>query len=81
MIRVRDLEQILSKFTEGQKGTAISDCPVFIETAEGYLEDVRRIEVQESVVVGDLNPGRLVFKCDKDRRIKTNQQSQTFKVT
>ena len=81
MLRVRDLQQILSKFTEGQKGTAISDCPVFIETPEGYLEDIRRIEVQESVIVGDPNPGRLVLKCDKDRRIKINQQSQTFKVT
>ncbi len=81
MIRVRDLQQILGKFTEGQKGTAISDCPVFIETSEGYLEDVRRIEVQESVIVGDLNPGRLVLKCDRNKRIKINQQSQTFKIT
>ena len=47
-MRVRDLQQILGKFTNGQKGTMISDCPVYIETMDGHLEDVRRIELQES---------------------------------
>ena len=45
MLRVRDLQLILSKFTDGQKGTCISDCPIFIETENGYLEDLRRIEL------------------------------------
>ncbi len=31
-MRVRDLQQYLNKFTLGQKGTAVSDCPIFIET-------------------------------------------------
>ena len=80
-MRVRDLQQYLGKFTNDMKGTNLSDCHIYIETQSGHLEEIRRIEVQESVIVGDLNPGRLVFKCDKDRRIKINQQSQTFKVT
>ncbi len=29
-MRLRDLQQILEKFTNGQKGTMISDCPVYI---------------------------------------------------
>ena len=37
------------KFTNGQKGTMISDCPVYIESMSGHLEDVRRIEIQENV--------------------------------
>ena len=81
MLRVRDLQQVLGKFTDGQKGTVISDCPVFIEAEDGHLEDLRRIEIQESVIIGDRNPARMVLKFDRDKRVKTNQQSRTFKIT
>ena len=74
-MRLRDLQQILEKFTDGQKGTMISDCPVYIESESGHLEYVRRIEVQESAIIGDPNPARLVLKADSDNRIR----SITFK--
>ncbi len=74
-MRLRDLQAILERFTNGQKGTVISDCPVYIETQNGHLEDIRRIEIQESAIIGDPNPARLVLKTDKDERIK----SITFK--
>ena len=64
MLRVRDLQQVLDKFTNGQKGSKISDCPIYMETKDGYLEDLRRIELQESVIVGDPNPARIVLKAD-----------------
>ena len=38
-MRVRDLQQILGKFTDGEKGTNISDCPIYIETKDGYMEE------------------------------------------
>ena len=74
-MRLRDLQQILDKFTNGQKGTMISDCPVYIETMSGHLEDVRRIEIQESNLIGDANPARLVIKADKNELFR----SRTFK--
>ncbi len=74
-MRLRDLQQILDQFTRGQKGTMISDCPVYIETMTGHLEDVRRIEIQESNVIGDANPARLVIKADKNELFR----SRTFK--
>ena len=74
-MRLRDLQQILDKFTNGQKGTMISDCPVYIETMSGHLEDVRRIEIQESNLIGDSNPARLVIKADKNELFR----SRTFK--
>jgi len=74
-MRLRDLQQILEKFTNGQKGTMISDCPVYIETMTGHLEDVRRIEIQESNLIGDANPARLVIKADKNELFR----SRTFK--
>tara|TARA_Y100001938_G_C7801065_1_gene287119 strand:+ start:222 stop:452 length:231 start_codon:yes stop_codon:yes gene_type:complete len=74
-MRLRDLQEILEKFTNGQKGTMISDCPVYIETMSGHLEDVRRIEIQESTIIGDSNPARLVIKADKNELFR----SLTFK--
>ena len=74
-MRLRDLQQILEQFTNGQKGTMISDCPVYIETITGHLEDVRRIEIQESNIIGDSNPARLVIKADKNELFR----SRTFK--
>ena len=47
-MRVRELQEYLGKFTMNQKGTAISDCPIYIETQDGHLEEIRRIEVQEN---------------------------------
>ena len=74
-MRLRDLQEILAKFTNEQKGTMISDCPVYIETMTGHLEDVRRIEIQESNIIGDANPARLVIKADKNELFR----SRTFK--
>ena len=43
-MRLRDLQQILGKFTLNEKGTIVSDCPIYIETMDGHLEAVRKIE-------------------------------------
>ena len=59
-MRLRDLQQILEKFTNGQKGTIISDCPVYIETMSGHLEDVRRIEIPVSYTHLTLPTKRIV---------------------
>ncbi len=42
-MRVRDLQEVLAKFTNGQKGSVISDCHIYIESLDGFLEDLRRI--------------------------------------
>ena len=76
-MRVRDLQQILGKFTDGEKGTNISDCPVYIETMTGHLEDVRRIEIQESNIIGDANPARLVIKADKNELFRSRTYKQS----
>ena len=57
-MRLRDLQQILDKFTDGQKGTTISDCHVYIETQDGHLEDLRRMEIQESMIINDPKTAR-----------------------
>ena len=57
-MRVRDLQQILGKFTDGEKGTNISDCPIYIETKDGYMEEVR-IALQENKIIGSPEPAEL----------------------
>ena len=47
-MRLRDLQQVLGKFTDNEKGTIISDCPIYIETMDGRLEEIRKVELQES---------------------------------
>ena len=74
-MRVRDFQQILGKFTDNQKGTIISDCPIYIETMDGRLEEIRKIELQESVLINSPEPARVVIKTESLKRF----MSPTFK--
>ena len=76
-MRVRDLQQYLSKFTDGQKGTAVSDLNIYIETQNGHLEEIRRIELQENKIVGAPEPARLVFKTENIQRWKSPTYKQS----
>ena len=75
-MRVRDFQQVLGKFTNDQKGTIVSDCPIYIETMDGHLEAVRKIELQESRLINSPEPARLVLKQDKKF---ISLQSTTYK--
>ena len=78
-LRLRDLQQILDKFTNGNKGTSISDCFIYMETDNGQLAEVGRIELQESRLIGKINSSaawRVVLKQDKKF---INLQSTTYK--
>ena len=78
-LRLRDLQQILDKFTNGNKGTAISDCFIYLETDNGQLAEVGRIELQESRLIGKINSSaawRVVLKQDKKF---ISLQSTTYK--
>jgi len=74
-MRVRDLQQYLGKFTEDEKGTAISNCHLYIETANGHLEEIRKIEIQENNIIGHDEPTIMVLKTESIERFK----SLTFK--
>ena len=76
-MRVRDLQQYLGKFTEDKKGTAISNCHIYIETESGALEEIRRIEIQESNIIGDFNPARLVIKADRNELFRSRTYKQS----
>ena len=53
-MRVRDLQEFLSKFTEAnatgtRQGNAISNAVLFVEV-NGYLHEIRRMEVHEHAI-------------------------------
>ena len=78
-LRLRDLQQILHKFSNGNKGTAISDCFIYMETDNGQLAEVGKIELQESRLIGKANSSaawRVVLKQDKKF---ISLQSTTYK--
>ena len=74
-MRVRDLQQYLGKFTDDKKGTAISNCHIYIETQNGHLEEIRKIEIQENNIIGHDEPTRMVLKTESIERFR----SLTFK--
>ena len=64
-LRMRDLQQILDKFTNGNKGTAVSDCFIYMENDQGGLNEIGKIELQESTLIGKQNSSaawRVVLK-------------------
>ena len=66
-LRLRDLQQILSKFSNGNKGTAISDCFIYMGNDQGGLNEIGKIELQESRLIGKVNGSsawRVVLKKD-----------------
>ena len=74
-MRVRDFQQVLGKFTLNEKGTIISDCPIYIETMDGRLEEIRKIELQESKLINSPEPARVVLKAESLKKF----MSPTFK--
>ncbi len=49
-MRVMDLQQLLSDFTGKLRGNAVSDAKIYV-AKDGYLEEVRRIEVHENNIM------------------------------
>ena len=64
---IKDLQEYLDQFTDGRKGTAISNARIYMQVG-GHLEEVKRIEVQESNIIGQ-NSIRVVFKPTKEKLI------------
>jgi len=64
---VKHLQEYLDQFTDGRKGNAISNATIYMEV-NGHLEEVRRIEVQESNIIGQ-NSIRVVLKPESQKII------------
>ena len=67
---VKDLQQFLGSFTDKLKGNAISDATIYV-AKDGYLEEIRRIEVHENNIIGKRPSSgiRLVMKTQNEKRL------------
>ena len=67
---VKHLQQYLDRCTLGEKGrhgNAVSNARVYMQVG-GHLEEIKRIEVQESNIIGDMSI-RVVLKPQRERLI------------
>jgi len=76
-MRVKDLQEFLGKFTEGEKGlrgNAVSNAVIMVEI-NGRLHEIRRMEVHENtepVIVGlgkMRSAHRLVLKTQRESKL------------
>jgi len=69
-MRLRELMEFMQEFMDnkgkGQKGS-LGDASVFMHVGN-HLEEIRRIEVQESAIIG-ANSVRVVLKPMKEKRL------------
>jgi hypothetical protein len=66
---VKHLQEYLEQFTtvKGKQITGIGNAKIYMEV-NGHLEEVRRIEVQESNIIGQ-NSIRVVLKPERQKLI------------
>ena len=64
---VKHLQEYLDQFTDGKKGNAISNARIYIDV-NGHLEEIKRIEVQESNIIGQ-SAIRVVLKPTRQKII------------
>ena len=64
---VKHLQEYLDKFTDGTKGTAVSNARIYMQI-NNHLEEIGRIEVQEANLIGQ-NSIRVVLKPERSRLI------------
>ena len=64
---VKHLQEYLEQFTDGKKGNAISNARIYIDV-NGHLEEIKRIEVQESNIIGQ-SAVRVVLKPTRSKLI------------
>ena len=64
---VKHLQEYLDQFTNGKKGNAVSNATIYMHVG-GHLEEIRRIEVQESNIIGQPSI-RVVLKPEQERII------------
>ena len=64
---VKHLQEYLDQFTDGKRGNAVSNAKIYMQVG-GHLEEIERIEVQESNIIGQ-SAIRVVFKPESQKII------------
>ena len=70
-MRVMDLQQLLSDFTGKLRGNAVSNAKIYVEK-NGFLEEIRRMEVHESQIIGSPSI-KLVVKTQDEQHLTIDE--------
>ena len=71
---VKHLQDYLEKFTEGpggKRGNAVSNARIYIMDEKGFLEEIKRIEVHESTIIGDTSL-KVILKPQREKKLILN---------
>ena len=71
---IKHLQDYLEKFTDGpggKRGNAVSNARVYIMDEKGFLEEIKRIEVHESTIIGDSSI-KVVLKPQREKKLILN---------
>ena len=77
---VKHLQEYLDQFTNGKKGNAVSNATIYMQVG-GHLEEIRRIEVQESNIIGQQSVRVVLKPADNKVIIAPNNPEQKALVT
>ena len=75
---VKHLQEYLDKFTDGTKGTAVSNAKIYMQVGN-HLEEIGRIEVQEANLIGQ-DSIRVVLKPTREQLIVQHLGSGAVKL-
>jgi len=64
---IKDLQNILSEFTEGKKGNAIRDAKIYVSMNPSQVAEIKKMEVQSDNIVGSKEPLRVVLFPARER--------------
>ena len=67
---VKNLQEFLESFTS-KKGNAISNAKIYVEK-NGYLEEIKRMEVHESQIIGSPSI-KLVVKTQNEQTLHIDE--------
>jgi hypothetical protein len=68
---VKNLQEFLENFTS-KKGNAITNAKIYVEK-NGYLEEIKRMEVHESRIIGE-HDIKLVVKTQDEQLLKIDEK-------
>ena len=58
---IKDLQNILSEFTEGKKGNTIRDAKIYVSLNPNQVAEIKKMEVQTDNIIGSKEPLRVVL--------------------
>ena len=58
---IKDLQNILSEFTEGKKGNSIRDAKIYVSLNPNQVAEIKKMEVQTDNIFGSKEPLRGVL--------------------